>query len=97
MPGEPIESGGLLLGLRDLADDMKERSISLVENRRQRSIANVQFKDVVRAVRNRVRGRKFSISTGSHDRRPSTMDYQEIPIDNLAEGSNFRSNNGMIV
>jgi hypothetical protein len=97
MPGEPIETGGLLLGLRDLADDMKERSISLVENRRQRSIADVQFKDVVRAVKNRVRGRKFSISAGNYDRRPSTMDYEEIPIDNLAEGSILRSNNGMIV
>lgn len=97
MPGEPIETGGLLVGLRDLAGDMKERSIFLVENRRQRSIAHIQFKDVLQAVKNGVRGRRFSISTGDNHRRPSTVGYEEIPIDNLAEGSSFRSNNGIIV
>jgi hypothetical protein len=96
MPGEPVETSGLLLGLRDLIDDLKERSIFLAENRRQRSNARIQFKDVFRAVRNRVRGRKFSITAGGYDRRPSTQDYEVIPIDQM-ERSDSRLDNGDIV
>jgi hypothetical protein len=93
MPGEAIETGGLMVGLRDLADDMKERSIFLVESRRQRNIGKIQLKDVLQAVKNRVRGRKFSISTGVTHGRPGSTEYEEIPIDTLAD----RSNNGLIV
>lgn len=96
MPGEPVETSGLLLGLRDLLDDLKERSIFLAENRRQRSNARIQFKDVFRAVHNRVRGRKFSISAGAYDPRPSTQDYEVIPIDQI-ERSDSRLDNGNIV
>lgn len=80
---------------------MKERSIFLVESRRQRNVGKIQMTDVLQAVKNRVRGRKFSISAGHNKGRPGTMDYEEIPIDNLADapldGSSFRSNNGVIV
>lgn len=101
MPGEPVETGGLLIGLRDLADDMKERSIFLVESRRQRNVGKIQMADVLQAVKNRVRGRKFSLSAGYNKGRPGTMEYEEIPIDTLAEapldGPSTRSNNGIIV
>jgi hypothetical protein len=97
MPGEPVETGGLLLGLRDLVDDMKERSIFLAESRRQRGNAKIQIKDVIRAVQNRVQGRRFSISAGSYDRRPSANDYEVIPIEQMPERSDSRLNNGAIV
>jgi hypothetical protein len=96
MPGEPVETSGLLLGLRDLIDDVKERLIYLVENRRQRGNAKIQFRDVFQAVHNRVRGRKFSITTGTYDRRPSTHDYEVIPIDQM-DRSDSRLNDGAIV
>lgn len=91
--GEVAETGGLLLGLRELVDDMKERSIYLVENRRQRSIGKVQLKDVFRAIHNRARGRRFSISgTG----RSGTGDYEVIPIDTVGVESSLRSSDNVV-
>ncbi|KAJ9106293.1 hypothetical protein QFC21_001438 [Naganishia friedmannii] len=93
LPGEVAEVGGLLLGLRELVDDMKERSIYLVENRRQRSIGKVQLKDVFRAMHNRARGRRFSISgTGRH----GAGNYEVIPIDTVGGGSSLRSNDNVV-
>jgi hypothetical protein len=93
LPGEVAEVGGLLLGLRELVEDMKERSIHLVENRRQRSIGKVQLKDVFRAIHNRARGRRFSISGAGHG---AAGDYEVIPIDTVGAGSSLRLNDNVV-